>query len=221
MSWRIEKGKLGKEITIDLYEHKMIRTWYRDKASGWTLVSGIWSPFYIQTRSLCLYPKLLRKVGYAMGKMIREETNANKIIGVAMTGVPIATAIAMLEDIPAGFTRKRAEDHGEHAMVENLADGDRVVVVDDLVTKFDSKLIAIDLIKRESERQRLSVECSDVAVIIDREQGASEVAMEHDISLHSLIPFKKKGLEWLKDVFSEEECRVIADYLGKKQSYFL
>jgi uridine monophosphate synthetase len=234
LTWTEEKELLGKEIMELLYEKRMIRTWYRDEPKGWTLISGIWSPFYIQLRPLCSFPDLLKKVGSAMGKMIQNEIpGTNRVVGVAMAGIPIATAIALVAETPATFTRKlegvrTLEDlqvvikkYGEHALIEGeLEDSDSLVIVDDLVTKFDSKLIGIEQVKFEVERRGLkNVNADAVVVLLDREQGASDIAKEHGIILHSLIPFKSKGINWLADKMSSIELAIIKDYLENPQKY--
>ena len=232
MTWKDEKEELGKEITCLLYEKGLIKTWYRDNPRGWTLVSGLWSPFYIQLRPLASYPELLRKVGYALGKIIKEECkDVNKVVGVAMTGIPIASAIAILKGIPSLWTRKidvRSSDdfkkyiqsYGEHTLVEGeFEEGDWMVVIDDLATKFDSKLVAIEQIRHEAKKRGSKVECKDVVVLLDREQGAAEVAAQHGISFYSLIPFKSKGIEWLKSKVSKIEYEVISGYLQDETKY--
>ncbi|HJH27638.1 MAG TPA: hypothetical protein C5S37_12950 [Methanophagales archaeon] len=232
MTWKDEKEELGKEITCLLYEKGLIKTWYRDNPVGWKLVSGLWSPFYIQLRPLASYPELLEKVGYALGKIIKEECkDVNKVVGVAMTGIPIASAIAILAGIPSLWTRKievRSSDefekyiqsYGEHTWVEGeFETGDRIAVIDDLATKFDSKLVAIEQISHEAKKRDLKVECKEVVVLLDREQGAAEVATQHGISFHSLIPFKSKGIEWLKNSLSEIEYEIITEYLRDEKKY--
>lgn len=234
MSWEEEKEKLGRELVHALYRHGMIKTWFRDNPRGWRLVSGIWSPLYIQLRPLSSYPDLLKTAGYALSALIKEECGkVNRVIGVATAGIPIATAIALLGNIPAGFTRKLEgvrsfEDfhqfvkrYGEHSMVEGiLADGDTIGLVDDLVTRFDSKVVALKQLEFEIKMRGLrDVRCSDVIVLLDREQGAQEVAREYGVVLHSLIPFRSKGVPWLKDVLAEYEYEVIGDYLRDPGPY--
>ena len=109
---------------------------------------------------------------------------------------------------------------GEHALVEGeLKEGDIFVAVDDLVTKFDSKVIAIEQLKKEAERRKCSITCNDVAVLVDREQGGKEAAKNFGIKLHALIPFKQKGIEWLRDYLSPLEYEVIKDYLENPEKY--
>lgn len=221
----------GKEIVVDLYKHGLIKTWLRDKKEGWKLVSGLWSPFYIQLRCLPSYPGLLMKIGEAMGEMIKEKCNVNKILGIAMAGIPIATSISIIHKIPLCYTRKlesvsvlelqdKISRYGEHALVEGeLKDGDTFVAVDDLVTKFDSKIIAIEQLKKEAEKRKCDITCKDVAVLIDREQGGKETARKFGIRLHALIPFKQKGIEWLKEHLSPLEYEIIKDYLKNPERY--
>jgi uridine monophosphate synthetase len=234
MSWQEEKENVGKEIIRALYRNGMIKTWFRDNPHGWTLVSGIWSPLYIQLRPLSSYPELLRKVGSALGSLIKEECNdVNRIIGVATAGIPIATAVSLESNIPSGFTRKLegvrslgdfnrfVKEYGEHSMIEGiLADGDRIGIVDDLVTKFDSKAVALKQLEFELKIRGLrEVKCSDIIVVLDREQGAKEIAQEQGIDLHCLIPFMSKGVTWLRDLFAEREYEVIVEYLRDHERY--
>lgn len=234
MSWQEEKENVGKELVRALYEQGMIKTWFRDNPQGWTLVSGLWSPLYIQLRSLSSYPELLKKVGDALCRLIKAECSAvNRIIGVATAGIPIATAISLAANIPSCFTRKLegvrslddfnmfVREYGEHSMIEGvLEDGDAVGIVDDLVTKFDSKVLVLKQLEFERKVRGLKdVKCSDVVVVLDREQGATEIARDYGIELHSLIPFRSKGVPWLKDVLADQEYEVIVDYLCDTKKY--
>jgi len=228
MSWPDERRKLGQRIVEGLYERGLIRTWYRDKPEGWRLVSGLWSPLYIQLRPLCSYPDLLADIGKALGRMIREEIpDATKVVGIAMAGIPLAVAASVTCGIPAAYTRKvegvqsvaelseRLKEYGEHAQIEGeLADGDRLVLVDDLVTRFDSKLLAFKQVEFEIRRRGLKdVICKDVAVVVDREQGASDIAAQNGIALHALAGFVSEAVEWLAGKMAPLELDVIRKYL--------
>ncbi len=234
MIWALEKEKLGKELLCSLYDAGMIKTFQRDKPEGWNLVSGLWSPFYIQLRPLCSYPDILIRTGYALGKLIRNEApHINRLVGVAIAGIPITTAITVSEKIPSAFTRKiegitslndfkmLIENYGEHSLLEGIITNyDNVMLVDDLVTKFESKIIALEQVKYEVEQKALSgITCRDVMVLIDREQGAHSKAKKYGISLYSLIPFKTKGLNWLKEYITNIEYKIIVDYLDNPGKY--
>jgi uridine monophosphate synthetase len=233
MSWNSEKEKLGKTIIGELYNKGMIHTWYRDRPEGWTLVSGLWSPFYINLRPLCSHPDLLMMVGKVLGKTIQKECGTiQRVVGIAMAGIPISVSISLIEKIPSCFTRKlegvrnleqfeaHIKEYGQHSMVEGkLTDGDAVVLVDDLVTRFDSKLIAFKQLQTEAEIRGLTVDASRVLVLFDREQGAREMAADHGITLHSLVPFESKGILWLQSVLDPLEYDVIRSYLQNPDKF--
>jgi orotate phosphoribosyltransferase len=84
---------LKKNIMQDIYENRMLLTSTRDKPEGWTLHSGLWSPFYIQLRILSSFPDTLNLVGKALGILVKEEApHINRLVGIAFAGIPIATA---------------------------------------------------------------------------------------------------------------------------------
>ncbi|MDQ7782744.1 MAG: hypothetical protein RDU20_07685 [Desulfomonilaceae bacterium] len=228
MSWVEEKRNAAGEIVKLLYENRMIRTFHRDKPEGWTLISGLYSPLYIQLRPLVSYPDIFRKVCTAMCRLVREECpDITKVIGIAMAGVPIAAGMSVAGGIPAGFTRKMENvksveslrdaisSYGEHALLEGeVASGDRIALVDDLVTRFDSKEIALEQVRHEVDRRNLTdVQCRTVLVVLDREQGGHEAAERAGVDLLSLIPFKTVGLPLLKEVMNIDEWETLTRYL--------
>lgn len=212
----------------DIYENRMLLTSVRDKSDGWELVSGMWSPFYIQLRILSSYPNTLQLVGEAMKFMIEQEKpEIDRVVGIAFAGIPIATAISMVSDIPACHTRKvlgvrnqddleeHLSEYGQHSLVEGVIEsGDSLCIVDDLVTGMESKLLAQAQIQVEIERRELeNIRCEHVAVIVDRQQGAEEKAGSEGIHLHSLIRLIDEGLPMIKELMNEDEYHTILEYL--------
>jgi orotate phosphoribosyltransferase len=234
MSWLEDKPEIAKKILKLLYEKRMIRTFYRDKPDGWTLVSGLYSPLYIQLRPLLSYPNVFVEACAALAEMAKHEApEVNRVVGIAMAGVPIAAGMCFAGKLPGCFTRKMEKvksvenfrqmitEYGEHTLVEGeIQDGDNLALVDDLVTRFDSKLIAFEQIKHEIRRRGLkNVSCKKVLVIIDREQGATAAAQSAGFELISLIPFKTMGLGLLKGILDEAEWEVIGDYLNDPDAF--
>ena len=233
MNWDEEKEKIGKEILGLLYEANMIDTWYKSKPEGWILFSGLWSPLYINLRPLGSFPHILKKIGHALGLMINAECEKiDRLVGIASAGVPIATAITLENNIPMCYTRKlegiksikdfqdKISEYGQHNLVEGfIQEGDNIALVDDLVTKLDSKLIALEQLKNEAIKRKINISCKDIIVILDREQGAEELAKKNGLKLTSLIPFNSKGINWLKEKFSDIENEIINDYLVNTEKY--
>ena len=224
---------LKKNIMQDIYEKRMILTSVRDRPEGWTLHSGLWSPFYIQLRVLCSFPETLQLVGKALSILIKEETpSVNRLVGIAFAGVPIATAVSLESGIPACHTRKilgvRTEKelfdaigkYGQHSLMEGeVEDGDTLCLLDDLVTGMESKLVARTQVISEIDKRGVSnVTIDDIAVVVDRQQGAKKRAKDQNIRLHSLIDLVDEGLPMIEDAMSEEEYTVVSQYLQNPSS---
>ncbi|MBC7129295.1 MAG: hypothetical protein H5T45_06165 [Thermoplasmatales archaeon] len=206
-----------KEIFIEFYKRGLIKTWKKDNPKGWKLLSGMWSPFYVQFRNLPSHPDLLDHSARLLAEKIKGK--GNKLLGIAMAGIPIATAVSLHSMLPMCYTRKNSASYGEHSLIEGeIKDGDNFIAIDDVVTKFDSKLNAIKQLDEEAKRRNCSVKCENVAVIIDRQQGAEEAASKHGVKIYSIIKFRD-NIEWLRDEMGREEYEVIVDYLGNPEKY--
>ncbi len=225
---------LKMEIIRGIYEQRMILTSVRDRPEGWILHSGIWSPFYIQLRELCSHPEILGKVGKALSILLKEQApDVNRLVGIAFAGVPIATSVSLESGIPACHTRKilgvrtEAEMHeaigkyGQHSFLEGIIEDDDVLcLVDDLVTGMESKVVAREQVLAEIDKRGLSgVRCDDIAVIIDRNQGAQKRARELNLQLHYLINIVDDGLRMLKGVMTREEHAIVSDYLKDPEGF--
>jgi len=225
---------LKAQIMSDIYEKRMLLTATRDKPEGWTLISGLWSPFYIQLRLISSFPNTLRNVGKAMTQLLKENApHVNKIVGIAFAGIPIATVVSVESGIPACHTRKLTgvkteeefqkalSEYGQHALVEGvLESGDSICLIDDLVTGMSSKLVAKSQVMAEVKRRGIvDVTCNDVAVIVDRQQGAEEIAKKEGIHLHSLIRFIDEGLPLIRNIMPENEYELVSGYLSDPKSY--
>jgi orotate phosphoribosyltransferase len=235
--WTAEKRALGATVLRGLYENRLFRTWLRDRPEGWQLVSGIWSPFYLQVRHVPSYPTLLAQAGAGLAALIRNEApRVNRLVGIASAGVPLATAVGLAMGAPVGYTRKlpgvrtvadldkatAAEaDYGEHAQVEGeMVAGDRLALIDDVVSKFSSKDVALRQIELEVRHRELNdVSANTVVVLIDREQGAVDAARAAGVELLSLVRLRSEGLAMLKGVALPRELEVISSYLDEPLAF--
>jgi orotate phosphoribosyltransferase len=105
--------------------------------------------------------------------------------------------------------------YGNHALVEGgFRPGDRVALVDDLVSGFDSKEIAIRQLAAELDRRSVvDVEIEAVVVFIERGAEARPRAAAAGVRLVSLVVLDDRSLEALRGLASEREVEVIAAYL--------
>ena len=148
------------QVARELHKNGLI------KFGEFTLKSGVVSPFYIDLRQVQSYPSTLQIVAKAYGEMLATSSPDVFLAGVPEAGTPLATATGFATNRKLLQPRKVVKDHGTKSSVEGaFAVGDRVVVLDDLITKGDSKLEAIAQI----EQAGLALE--KFIVLIDREQG--------------------------------------------------
>jgi uridine monophosphate synthetase len=137
-----------------------------------TLASGRTSPIYVDLRLLASHPAVLRQVARAYADLLRAKVGAGepgvrvRLAAIPYAALPIGTAVALELDLPLIYPRKEIKDYGTSRQIEGEYEpGDRVVVLDDLITTGGSKLAAIEPL------QAAGLEVRDVVVLIDREQG--------------------------------------------------
>jgi orotate phosphoribosyltransferase len=145
------------------------------------LSSGGRSPFYIDCRLTTLDPQGACLVGRVMNAMIQREIEAtglpvSAVGGLTMGADPVALAIGMTSWMDSSprllkvfSVRKAPKAHGQTKLIEgNFTHGDTVVVLDDVVTRGDSTIKAIESVEKAGGKVAF------VAVLVDREEGGSE-----------------------------------------------
>jgi orotate phosphoribosyltransferase len=243
--WHERKKDIGAQLIQSFYRDGLLRTWLRDRPEGWELVSGLWSPFYIQARNLPSHPETFSVAVHALMQLLDNERNKgheiSRIIGVAAAGVPLAAGAALGLQLPMGYTRKWAgvrnvvdfekathdylesvvHEWGDHALVETeFSEGDRVVVIDDVVTRFDSKAVAIRQIDAEAERRGFTnVAVDTVAVLMVRDPKAYLAAAELRVSLISVVNLDGDALSALDGIATPRELDVMVRYMENPQDF--
>ncbi len=155
------------------------------KFGAFTLASGMESPFYIDLRLLVSRPRLLEQVAEAYASLLRDIPH-DRIAGVPYAALPIGTAVALAADAPLIYPRKEVKQHGLGKDIEGQwAPGDRVVIIEDLITSGGSTL-------RTAERLRAAgLVVEDVIVLIDREQGGVENLAAAGIRAHCVFRLRE------------------------------
>lgn len=163
-------------IAKELHAHNLI------KFGEFTLKSGIVSPFYIDLREVQSYPSTYRAVTDAYAEMLADVDESVLLAGVPEAGTPLASMTAYKLGRALVQPRKVVKDHGTKSSVEGAYQpGDRVILIDDLITKGDSKLEAIDQVKSAG------LEIEGFLVLIDREQGGLDLVRNAGYSIEAAI----------------------------------
>ena len=141
---------------------------YADKPV-FKLVSGAMSNFYFNCKPTMLDPEGKELIGRLIFDKIRG-LDVTAIGGLALGAVPISGAVSLIsrlegKPIKEFIVRKEQKDHGIPAKVEGeCRAGERVVVVDDVITTGGSTIQAIEAVRK------LGLEVAKVVVLVDREE---------------------------------------------------
>jgi orotate phosphoribosyltransferase len=112
-------------------------------ASGWN------SPIYCDNRKTLSFPKVRSYVKEQFANLVREKyPQAEVIAGVATGAIAQGVLVADLLDLPNVYIRSSAKAHGMTNLIEgNIKAGQKVVVIEDLISTGGSSLKAVDALR--------------------------------------------------------------------------
>jgi orotate phosphoribosyltransferase len=141
------------------------------------LVSGKMSNYYFNCKTVTLSPEGMYLIGNIIFDMI-QPLKVHAIGGLTLGADPIAYAVAYTsylrgENIEAFVIRKTAKSHGTMQWIEgNIKEGDRVVIVDDVITTGKSTIEAI------TRAKEAGLNIVKVITLVDRQEGGYENILE-------------------------------------------
>jgi len=114
-----------------------------------TWASGIHSPIYCDNRLTLSFPKVRRQIEEGLAALVKEEfPEAEALFGTSTAGIAHAAITAEILGLPMGYVRGSAKDHGRQNQVEGkLSKGDKVVVVEDLISTGGSVLDCVKVLQ--------------------------------------------------------------------------
>ena len=156
-----------------------------------TLASGAKSKYYIDIKRASTDPKVLKLIAEGMAKGLREQgLKVDRIAGIVLGSVPLAAALSLETGIPYVMVRKEKKDHGTGKLIEGvLNSGDKVLVVEDVITSAGSSVKGIATLREEG------AVVENVFSVIDREAGGSDALATIGVKLTPLV----KASDLLKD----------------------
>ena len=160
-----------------------------------TLTSGKTSDFYIDGKQTTLHAEgayLCGKLLFALIRAAGEPIHA--VGGMTLGADPLVSAVSIVSHlegspIPAFIVRKEAKGHGTAAYIEglqNLPEGGRVALVEDVVTTGGTLLTVIERVEAAGFSVGL------VVTVVDRQEGGADVLAARGYPLKAL--FTRKSL---------------------------
>ncbi len=179
-----------------------------------TLKSGKISPFYIDMRRAGAEPRLLKQLGRAYAQLIRQLPGGNpdRIAGIPVAALPLAAAASLETGIPMIYPRMQQKKHGTGNRIEgDWEPGQRVLLLDDLITTGKSKLEAAEILRESG----LIVE--DLAVILERGRQGRRDMEGADIRLHAWAQVEEL-FDFCRDlgVIGQGEYQAMRDFAAEE-----
>ncbi len=150
------------------------------------LTSGRRSDFYFNGKQVTLEGRGLYLASLLILERCRE-LRIDAIGGLTLGADPIAAGVAALsgqkDPLRAFIVRKEAKEHGTARLIEgpSLREGDRVMVVDDVITTGGSLLQAVDALRDQP------VEIVETLAVVDREEGGRQNIEARGLRVHALF----------------------------------
>ena len=149
------------------------------------LSSGKASPYYIDLRVIPSFPDAFHEICESYAQYITNQIgvkNFDRIAAIPIAGIPFASQIAYNLNKPFIYVRKGIHLSGRERRVEGvLASGDKVLLIDDLITTGFSLKESADAVRAEGGV------VSEAVVFLDREEGGRELLEKSGVKLHSVL----------------------------------
>jgi orotate phosphoribosyltransferase len=137
---------IEKRIAEDLL--KIQAVFFRPE-EPFTWASGIKSPVYCDNRLTLTAPEVRNDVENALAETIRANyPDVEVLMGTSTAGIAHAAITAHLMNLPMGYVRSGAKDHGRQNQIEGrLEKGQKVVVVEDLISTGGSVIEVVNVLR--------------------------------------------------------------------------
>ena len=137
------------------------------------------SPIYVDLRVTRSFPSAFGEIATLYQEMVGA-LSFDVLADVPTAATPIVAVLSYLMKVPMISPRLEVKEHGQRRPIDGTArPGSRVLLVDDLITRADSKLEAISLLESHG------FVVKDVAVLVDREQGGAQELQRRGYDCHS------------------------------------
>ncbi|HYY91331.1 MAG TPA: orotate phosphoribosyltransferase [Candidatus Dormibacteraeota bacterium] len=179
------------------------------KFGVFTLSGGKLSPYYLDLRIVPSFPDAFKTSIELLTKSAKSLESIDKIGGIPTGGLPWASVLAYSLSKPLVYVRKEIKHHGREKMVEGmLRPGDRVLLVDDVITTGHNILSALQILRAEGGV------VDQALVLVDREEGGEEHLRKEGVNLHSVTRISELAKKLLDmDAISQSQFEELTTQL--------
>ncbi len=151
------------------------------------LRSGARSSYYIDKYLFTTRPELLQRFATELASLI--PPGVDRLAGTVLGAIPLATALSLTSGLPMVMIRTEKKDYGTARQIEGtLEPGERVLLVEDVVTTAGAALAAVELL-REAGAQVVGT-----VAVVDREEGGAAAFSAAGVPFQALFTKTALGL---------------------------
>ncbi len=156
-----------------------------------TLSSGERSDYYIDKYLFETRPDLLKDITTELSTLLEKTYNdVDRFAVPALGAVPLGAVLCVEMGVPYVIVRKEEKEYGTESRMEGrFSAGDRVVIVEDIVTTAGEAIRTLDTLE-EADLEVVGVTC-----VVSREEGGEEHLAERGIDLNPLLTASELGLK--------------------------
>lgn len=145
-----------------------------------TWASGIKSPIYCDTRLTISDPAIRKQIANGLAANIKEFFPEVEVVaGTATAGIPHAAWVSDILQLPMVYVRSKAKEHGRGKQIEGkYAAGQKVVVVEDIVSTGGSSITAVEAL-RAAGCEVLGVVCVYTYNLPKAEKAFDEIGVKY------------------------------------------
>ena len=138
--------KLAIEVAKNLLKIKAV---FLKPNDPFTWASGIKSPIYCDNRLTLSYPETRKVVEYGLAEIIKTYyPTCEVIMGTSTAGIAHAAYVSDILNMPMGYVRGGAKDHGRGNQIEGVVPvGKDVVVIEDLISTAGSSIEVVEVLR--------------------------------------------------------------------------
>jgi orotate phosphoribosyltransferase len=141
---------MEKNLAIEVAKNLLkIKAVFLKPNDPFTWASGIKSPIYCDNRLTLSYPETRKVVEYGLAEIIKTYyPTCEVIMGTSTAGIAHAAYVSDILNMPMGYVRGGAKDHGRGNQIEGVVPvGKDVVVIEDLISTAGSSIEVVEVLR--------------------------------------------------------------------------